>query len=150
MSARAVVWKYQAVHLFSRLSDWTLHASQSKRLLWNRYLHELLTPSIHYTLKSYYFNKASCCACSKWALRLSTRINSWGNELHHCKHLMTASTSPFFSLSVADCPLFLSSWQQLPIIRLSQPPFLVETNPPQHSPFFWLLPFFVGYTMCTN
>lgn len=152
MSAGAAARKHQAIQLFPRLGAWALRASQTEHPLWKGHLHGVLTPSVHYTLRSYYFNEASDCASSKWALRLNTRVNSGGNELHHHKHLRTPSTSSFFSLSPAGCPLFWPSWQQLAVIRLplSQAVFLLESNPPQHSPFFCLLPFFVGYTVRTN
>lgn len=152
MSVGAAAWNHQAIQLFPGLAAWNLHASQTEYPLWKGHLHGVLTPSIPYTLRSYYFNKAPYCSSPKWALRLNTRVNSVGNELHHHKHLMTTSTSPFFSLALPGCPLFCPSWKQLAVIRLSlsQAPFLLDTNPRQHSPFFCLLPLFGAYTVCTN
>jgi len=116
---RSFMWEASGYSALPRLGAWTLHASPTEHPLWKEHLHEVLTPSIHYTLRSYYFNEASYGAGSKWALRLNTRVNSVGHELHHHKHLMTTSTSPFFSLSLTGCQLFCSSWQQLAVIRLS-------------------------------
>lgn len=99
-------------------SAWTLHAIQTEYPLWQGHLLGVLTPSIHRTLRSYYFNKAPYCASSKWTLMLNTKVNSVDNELNHCKHLMTTSTNPFFFLSLPGCPLFWSFGQQLAVIKL--------------------------------